>query len=60
MKILKVRESSTTQQAIVRYKHFMSTKERLIERISGTWYWQDNGIEVPEKVAKYIRRLSHD
>ena len=60
MKILKVRESSTTGQAVVHYSHLFSTKQRLIKRVQGAWYWLDNGVEVPEKVAKYIRRLSHD
>lgn len=60
MKILKVRESSTANQAVVHYSRLFSTRQRLIKRVQGAWYWLDNGVEVPEKVAKYMRRASND
>lgn len=60
MKVLKIRESSTTNQAVVHYSHMFQRKERIVINIQGAWYWRDNRIEVPEVVALKIRENSHD
>lgn len=60
MKVLKVRESSTTGQAVVHYSHRFERKERMVIKLNGAWYWRDNRVEVPEVVALKIRDNNHD